>query len=138
MRTGEVSRLLSAPISTIIFLIKTRKIKVNKSNKQYFYTPENIEQIKKELIYFKQKKDEKKWFLELFWDEIKDDNKRGDVVKNYSIRFEVGKTAAGVVVNKYLVERSKQNYQKTKERVETREDGAVVLVLQSKINFEKL
>jgi hypothetical protein len=138
MRTGEVSRLLSAPISTIIFLIKTRKIKVNKSNKQYFYTPENIEQIKKELIYFKQKKDEKKWFLELFWDEIKDDNKRGDVVKNYSIRFEVGKTAAGVVVNNYLVERSKQNYQKTKERVETREDGTVVLVLQSKINFEKL
>lgn len=137
MRTGDVSKIVGAPVWTIIKLVQNRKIPVKKPNKHYFYTPENVEQIKKELVWFKKIKEEKEHFLNLFWDEIRDDNKREKVIRNYAIRFEISKPAATIAVNNYLLERSKQNYKQHKERIETREDGTVVIVLQSKINFEK-
>ena len=78
---------------------------------------------------------EKQEFLKSFWNEIRDDFKRKKIVEMYATKFNIHPQAAAIQVNKFLFDESQRICKENKPRIEVREDGAIVHVYQSKINY---
>jgi hypothetical protein len=134
MTTKEVAKILGQPNTRITNLVKDRKLKVKRLKSGYWYTNEDVERIRQEVERIDNLRKGKIEFLNLFWNEIKDDNKRKKVISNYATKFDIEFAAAQVAVNRFLLEESQRLCKSNKPRIETREDGTVVQVYQSKIN----
>jgi hypothetical protein len=115
--------------------IQRLALKVEKTKSGYWFTLEQAEIISSEIERRDREPQEKEAFLKLFWNEIKDDFKRKKVVKDYATKFDINPAAAATHVNKFLFEESQRLYRQNKPRIEVREDGTVVQVYQSKINY---
>jgi hypothetical protein len=53
----------------------------------------------------------------------------------YATKFDINPQAAATQVNKFLFDESQRICKENKPRVEVREDGTIVHVFQSKINY---
>jgi hypothetical protein len=53
----------------------------------------------------------------------------------YATKFDINPAAASTQVNKFLLAESQRICKANKPRIEVREDGAIVHVFQSKINY---
>ena len=135
MRTKEVAEILGQDKGRITNIIRDKKYKIKKLKSGYWYTPEDVELLRKEIERVDNLPKEKNYYLTLFWNDIKDDNKRGEVIKNYGIKFDVDYGAASTAVNKFLLDESQRIFRANKTRIEAREDGTIVQVYQSKINY---
>jgi len=135
MRTKEVAEILGQDKGRITNIIRDKKYKIKKLKSGYWYTPEDVELLRKEIERVDNLPKEKNYYLTLFWNDIKDDNKRGEVIKNYGIKFDVDYGAASAAVNQFLLDESQRIFRQNKTRIEAREDGTIVQVYQSKINY---
>jgi hypothetical protein len=116
-------------------VIKVKELNVERTKLGYWFTPEQAEIVSDEIERIARMPREKQEFLKLFWNEIKDDTKRKKVVKDYATKFDINPEAASTQVNKFLFDESQRICKENKPRIEVREDGTIVHVFQSKINY---
>ena len=136
MKTKEIAEILQEDRQKITSIIKKSNLPIRRLKSGYWFKDSDIELVRKEINKTKQRSAERVEFLKTHWSAIKDDSQRGDVIGFYSKCFGVGSMAAAVAVNNFFMSESKRIYLQNKPRIETREDGTVVRVLQSKINIE--
>lgn len=136
MTTKEIAEILQEDRKKITNIVKKSKLPIKRLNSGYWFKESDIELVRKEINKTKQRSAAKVKFLKTHWNAIKDDNQRDDIIDLYGEWFGVGYLAAALAVNRFFLDESQRIYKENKPRIETREDGTVVQVFQSKINIE--
>ena len=135
MTTKQLCIKLKCNPHQLTRVIKVKELNVERTKLGYWFTPEQAEIIEDEIERIARMPREKQEFLKLFWNEIKDDFKRKKIVEMYATKFEIHPQAAATQVNKFLFDESQRICKANKPRIEVREDGTIVHVFQSKINY---
>jgi len=135
MTTKQLCIKLKCNPHQLTRVIKVKELNVDRTKLGYWFTPEQAEIISSEIERIARMPREKQEFLKLFWNEIRDDFKRKKIVEMYATKFDINPQAASTQVNKFLLEESQRICKANKPRIEVREDGTIVQVFQSKINY---
>jgi hypothetical protein len=135
MTTKQLCIKLKCNPHQLTRVIKVKELNVELTKSGYWFTPEQAEIIANEIERIAKMPREKQEFLKLFWNEIKDDFKRKKIVEMYATKFDINLQVAATQVNKFLFDESQRICKANKPRIEVREDGAIVQVYQSKINY---
>jgi hypothetical protein len=135
MTTKQLCIKLKCNPHQLTRVIKVKELNVERTKLGYWFTPEQAEIVSNEIERIARMPREKQEFLKLFWNEIKDDFKRKKIVEMYATKFDINSQAAATQVNKFLFDESQRICKANKPRIEVREDGTIVQVYQSKINY---
>jgi hypothetical protein len=135
MTTKQLCIKLKCNPHQLTRVIKVKELNVELTKSGYWFTPEQAEIVSDEIERIARMPREKQEFLKLFWNEIRDDFKRKKIVQMYATKFDINPQAAANQVNKFLFDESQRICKENKPRVEVREDGTIVHVFQSKINY---
>ena len=135
MTTKQLCIKLKCHPHQLTRVIKVKELNVELTKSGYWFTPEQAEIMANEIERIARMPREKQEFLKLFWNEIKDDTRRKKIVEMYATKFDINPAAAATQVNKFLFAESQRICKANKPRIEVREDGAIVHVYQSKINY---
>ena len=135
MTTKQLCIKLKCKPHQLTRVIKVKKMNVELTKLGYWFTPEQAEIVSDEIERIARMPREKQEFLKLFWNEIKDDFKRKKIVEMYATKFDINLQVAATQVNKFLFDESQRICKANKPRIEVREDGTIVQVYQSKVNY---